>query len=480
MATTTVLSWDESGGIAMEPWELDAKSAAALIAKRDLSALECVNAHLSRIDAINPHLNAIVRRTDDDARRQAADVDAGRVTGSLAGAVVTTKINTDHVPYPSDNGIKALAAHQPVETHPGVKGLIDEGLVMVGRTNSPAFAMRFHTANDLHGETLNPFDRDISCGGSSGGAGVAVATGMCQIAQGNDIAGSIRWPATLNGVIGLRPTIGRIPGGGTSPTVGRGWGAANMSTNGPLARTMADIRTAFHVMSANNWNDPNWIPVEHRFTHDHRPIKVGLVTSDGDHIDPHVVDAVKRVGTALEDAGYVVDEVSLPLTDVFFTLWERLGALDLALGLAPMLKDIDDSGLHAAISDWVTTLPAPTPQTFMSALVDRDFVMRAWTRFSADHPIVVSPLMALPSIPRGFDIDHPGAMSELMRTGRWGVNLSAIAMPALAFPTGKVNGVPIGVQLFSRAWREDLLLDAGDALEERFGVVKPTNCLWAQ
>jgi amidase len=70
-------------------------------------------------------------------------------------------------------------------------------------------------------------------------------------------------------------------------------------------------------------------------------------------------------------------------------------------------------------------------------------------------------------------------MSELMRTGRWGVNLSAIAMPALAFPTGKVNGVPIGVQLFSRAWREDLLLDAGDALEERFGVVKPTNCLWA-
>ena len=467
----------------MNPWELDATSAAKLIAKRELSALDCVNSHLDRIDAINPLLNAIIRRTDADARRQAADVDAGRVMGSLAGAVMTTKINTDHVPYPTDNGVKALANHQPTETHPGITGLADEGLVMVGRTNSPAFAMRFHTANDLHGETLNPFDKDTSCGGSSGGAGVAVATGMCQIAQGNDIAGSIRWPATLNGVIGLRPTIGRIPGGGTNPTVGRGWGAANMSTNGPLARTMADIRAAFYAMSSSNWSDPNWTPVGRHFANDPvlrdgRPTKVGLVTNDGDHIDPHVIDAVKRVGSALEDAGYVVDEVSLPMTNVFFTLWERLGVLDIGLGLAPMLKDINDSGLDAAISDWVTTLPEPTPHTFMSALVDRDFVMRAWTRFLADHPIIVSPLMSLPSIPRGFDIAHPGAMAELIRIGRWGMNLSAVAMPSLAFPTGKLNGVPIGVQMFTRAWREDLLLDAGDALETRFGAVTPTNCVW--
>ncbi|MFM7094703.1 MAG: amidase family protein, partial [Actinomycetota bacterium] len=143
----------------MEPWQLDGTSVAKLIAKREMSARECVESHLDRIDSLNPHLNAIVRRTDDDARRQAADVDAGRVTGSVAGAVMTTKINTDHVPYPSDNGVKALAKHQPTETHPGIAGLIDEGLMMVGRTNSPAFAMRFHTANDLHGETLNPFDR---------------------------------------------------------------------------------------------------------------------------------------------------------------------------------------------------------------------------------------------------------------------------------------------------------------------------------
>ena len=464
----------------MNAWELDATTTARLIARGELSAVETAESHLGRIDDLNPTLNAIVRRTDDDARLQAADVDAKRVTGGLAGAVMTTKINTDHIPYPTDNGIKALAAQTAHATNPAVTGLVDAGLVMVGRTNSPAFAMRFHTANDLHGETLNPFDRDVSCGGSSGGAGVAVATGMCQIAQGNDIAGSVRWPATLNGVIGLRPTVGRMPTGGTNPAVGRGWSATNMSTNGPIARTMADIRAAYVAMSSNNWSDPNWVPAANEFRHDGRPIKVALVLGDGHPIDPRVIDAVKRVGAALADAGYEVEEAAPPMLDTFFTLWERLGTLDLALGLAPMLKDIDDSGLLAAISDWVTTLPEPKPQTFMAALVDRDLVMRAWTKFLADHPIVVSPLMSVASVARGYDIAHAGAMSELTHIGRWGVNLSAIAMPALAFPTGRVDGVPIGVQLFSRAWREDLLLDAGDALEARFGPVTPVGCLWGK
>ena len=156
----------------MEPWQLDATTTAQLIAKSELSAVDCIESHLARIDELNPRLNAIVRRDDTAARQQARDVDAGKSRGALAGAVLTTKINTDHIPFPTDNGIKALAEHRPVETHPCIQGLLSEGLIMLGRTNSPAFAMRFHTANDLHGETLNPFDRNVSCGGSSGGAGV--------------------------------------------------------------------------------------------------------------------------------------------------------------------------------------------------------------------------------------------------------------------------------------------------------------------
>ena len=462
----------------MEPWQLDATTTTRLIAAGDLSAVEAAESHLRRIDALNPRLNAIVRRADDEALRRAADVDSGRVSGSLAGAVMTSKINTDHVPYPTDNGIKALSNHIPAVTHSCIAGLVNEGMVMVGRTNSPAFAMRFHTANDLHGETLNPFDRGVSCGCSSGCAGVAVATGMCQIAQGNDVAGSIRWPATLNGVIGLRPTLGRIASGGTNPNVARGWSASNMSTNGVLARTIGDIRTAYRAMSTMDWNDPNWVPAPHEFAHGRARRKVALITGDGHDIDGRVVDAVRDVGRVLNATGYEVEETALPMTDVFFTLWQRLGSLDIALGLAPMLRDIDDTGLTASIGDWVRGLPEPTPQGFMAALADRDLVMRSWTRFLVDHPIVVTPLMAQPSVARAYDVSHPGAMAELIHIGRWGMNLSAIEMPALAYPTGRVDGVPIGVQIFSRAWREDLLLEAGDALEAHFGGVTPVDILW--
>jgi amidase len=350
---------------------------------------------------------------------------------------------------------------------------------MVGRTNSPAFAMRFHTHNDLHGETLNPHAREVSCGGSSGGAGVAVATGMCHVAQGNDVAGSVRWPATLNGVIGLRPTIGRMPTGGTNPAVPRGWSAVNMSTQGPLARTMRDLRATYHAMATGDWNEPFWVPAPHHFPGIETPKRVALVLNDGQELDPHVVDAVKRVGDALANAGYDVTEAVPPMTESFFTLWERLGTFDIALGLAPMLPGINDSGLTASISDWVDSIPPPTPQTFMAALADRDLVMRVWNSFLADHPLLITPMMAKSSIPRGYDVAHKGAMEELLRHGRWGVNLSAIAMPALAFPTGHVSGVPIGVQMVAHQWREDILLDAGDVLERHFGRVAPVDVAWA-
>lgn len=464
----------------MDLWTLDATSTADLIRRREITAVEVVQAHLGRVEQLNPVLNAVVRRTDEDALRHATDVDAGRVTGALAGATVTTKINTDHIPYPSDNGIRALAGNVPTSTHPCVTGLLDSGLVMVGRTNSPAFAMRFHTSNDLHGETLNPHARDVSCGGSSGGAGVAVATGMCQIAQGNDVAGSIRWPATLNGVLGLRPTMGRIPTGGINPTVGRGWGAANMATNGPLARTMRDLRAAYRAMSDGPWRDPFRIPAPHDFGNVKKPTKVALVTSDGDDIDPQVVEEVRHTGRLLADAGYDVEEVAPPMLDVYFSLWERLGALDLVFGLAPMLGGIGDAGLTAAVEDWMTTLPPATPEIFMSALLERDLVMRAWTAFLNDHPLMVTPMMTRPSLPRAYDVSGPGAMADLMRVGRWGVNLSAIALPALAYPTGTLDGVPLGVQIVAPMWREDVLLAAGDALEAARGVVEPVGCRWAE
>ena len=461
----------------MEPWQMSATGVAGLIRQGKISANEVAEAHIARIDDVNPQLNAIVLRTDDALRSHAADVDAGRLTGPLAGAVVTTKINTDHAPYPSDNGIKSLRDNVPGTVHPSITGLLDAGLMMAGRTNSPAFAMRFHTANDLHGETMNPHRQDISPGGSSGGAGVAVATGMCHVAQGNDVAGSVRWPAYMNGVLGLRPTVGRMPTGGTNPNP-RGWSASMMSTNGPIARTMADLRAAYRAMCVDNWNDPFWVPALHEFPASPRPVKVAIVVNDAIGVHPAVQDAVTRVGAALQDAGYEVKEVSPPMQDVFFGLWQRVGAPDLIHGLMAMLETIDDSGLTETMNDWRPSFPEPTSELFLKALADRDMLMRAWNRFFADHPLMVTPMMAEPTMARDYDKSFVGAMSSMSTIGRWGMNLSAIQMPALAYPVGSHEGAPLGVQIAAHTWREDLLLAAGDALETRLGTVAPVDIAW--
>ena len=474
----TVHPWESHDRGKVELFELDGTTTARLVAKGEVSVTDVVESHINRIDKVNTRLNAIVRRTNDDARGTAERVDRTSAHGQLAGVVVTTKINTDHVPYPNDNGIKSLADNPSFETNRCIIGLLDADAAMIGRTNAPAFSMRFHTANDLHGETLNPHRHDISCGGSSGGAGVAVATGMCHIAQGNDIAGSVRWPAYMNGVIGLRPTVHRMPSGGTNPAVGRSWSASEMSTNGLLARTMADIRLGYRAMTTNNWSDPNWIPAPHSFPNDPLPKRVALVTDDGRPIASETVEAIRRAGRALESAGYEVDEVTPPKIDTFFTLWERLGAIDMMLGLRPMLSAIGDKGLEVAIEDWATSFPPATPDVFMKALIDRDLLVREWNRFLSKYPVVISPLMCTLTIRRNFDIDHPGAMAELVDTGRWGFNLSAVAMPALSFPMGHVEGAPIGVQVFSRSWREDVLLDAGDVLESAMGEVRTVDVQW--
>lgn len=456
-----------------ELWELGATEVAALVRNKEVRASDVAESTLERIDAVNPALNAIVQRADDIAQAAATNIDNGNFTGELAGATFTSKINTDHVPFPTTNGIKALANNIATKTHPVIEGLLNEGLMMVGRTNSPAFAMRFHTDNELHGETLNPHRLDISCGGSSGGAGVAVATGMCHVAQGNDVAGSIRWPAYMNGIFGLRPTVGRMPTGGTNPNP-RGWSASMMSTNGPLARNMADLRAAYNAMCVENWADPFWVPARHEFPKPSR-IKVALVTDDELVIDPVVKDNLRSVGKLLENAGYEVEETRPPMLDVFFSMWTRLGVLDMILGLAKMLPTIDDRGLSYAMGDWFETFPPATGETFIKALQDRDMLIREWNAFYAMFPVMVTPMVTIPTIARAADIAHPGAGGEIADFGRWGVNLSAIGMPALAYPHGFHEGAPMGVQIISHAWREDLLLDLGDALQRLTGPVMPVS-----
>ena len=456
--------------MATQPWQLDGSEISRLVREKKLSAREVVASYSERIDATNAKLNAIVLRTDEYAHQQARLVDDGTIIGPLAGVVATSKINTDHVPFPMDNGVRAFAQNASPLTHPCIQGLEEGGAAFIGRTNAPAISMRFHTGNALHGETINPHNPLITPGGSSGGAGVAVASGMCAIAQGNDVGGSIRFPAFCNGIYGLRPTVGRLPTGGTNANL-RTFMGAIMSTNGPLARTMADIRLAYALMLRPNWSDPLWIPAHTTFAEHESPRRIAVIVSDELGFDSQVVSVLRGAADVFRTAGYEVDEVNPPQLDSIFSLWLRLAIADVAHSIVPALPIINDEGLTRAFTSWSHVFPEDSTKTLLDALNHRESVLRAWNAFFNQYSLVMMPSWTKPFMRANEDIESDDAMQHVADDGRYMLAMCALGLPALALPMGVRDGVPSGVQIAAHTWREDLLLQAGDAFEAVRGKV---------
>jgi amidase len=198
-----------------ELWRLDATELVRLIRLGRVSSREATQSCLSRLRSVNPAINAVVRVLEKEAFAAAAAADEaqarGEVLGPLHGVPVTTKVNTDQAGCPTDNGVVAFRDNIAVQDSPVVANLKSAGAIVIGRTNTPAFSMRIFADNALHGRTLNPRDPALSAGGSSGGAGATVATGIGSIAHGNDIGGSVRIPALYNGVFGLRVSPAASP-----------------------------------------------------------------------------------------------------------------------------------------------------------------------------------------------------------------------------------------------------------------------------
>jgi amidase len=220
-------------------WQWSATEIAAATRGGAIACREAIASAVERMREVNPRLNAITLDLGDEAIAAAARLDERRARGDdlgpLFGVPITIKDNVEVRGQRTPNGVAGLAHIIARDDAPIVKRLIDAGAVIVGRTNTPEFSMRATTNNALYGLTLNPWDARISCGGSSGGAAAAVATGMCAIGHGNDIAGSIRFPALHCGVAGFKPT---------TPAE-----APLASVQGPLARCVDDIRVAYAIMA---------------------------------------------------------------------------------------------------------------------------------------------------------------------------------------------------------------------------------------
>src|SRR6266478_6275046 len=215
--------------------------------------------------------------TDDLWRLDATELARVEILGPLHGVPVTIKVNTDQAGCPTDRGVVAYRDNIATADNPVVTNFKRAGAVIIGRTNTPAFSMRIFADNALHGRTLNPRNPALSAGGSSGGAGAAVATGIGPIGHGNDIGGSVRIPALFNGVVGLRVSLGRVPSYNPSQQVARAVGSQLMSVQGPLTRSVRDARLALATMARGDPVDTRWADVPLDGPPVPRPIHVALL-----------------------------------------------------------------------------------------------------------------------------------------------------------------------------------------------------------
>src|SRR3981189_2052985 len=243
-----------------EIWQFSAAEMARCIARRELSSAEVVAAHLARIDAVNPALNAIVRVLADEARAAAVLADrrlkAGETVGPLQGVPFTVKENIDMAGLPTTWGMPALAQAVVPADAPVVERMRAAGAIPIGRTNLPDMALRIHTVSSLHGLTRNPWHSGRTAGGSSGGEGAALASGMSPIGLGNDIGGSLRNPANACGIASIRPSAGRGPHAGHAPAEDRMLAVQLMNVQGPMARRIADVRLGLRVLMGAHPRDP--------------------------------------------------------------------------------------------------------------------------------------------------------------------------------------------------------------------------------
>lgn len=459
----------------MELWQLDATELAHLIRSGRASAREAVQSALARLDAVNPAINAVVRRMDDEALAAADAADAARARGDalgpLHGVPVTTKVNVDQQGHPTDNGVVALKDLMATEDSPVVANLKHAGAIVIGRTNAPAFSMRIFSDNALHGRTLNPLDPAVTPGGSSGGAGAAVATGIGAIAHGNDIGGSVRIPAHCCGVVGLRTAFGRVPALNASAPGGRPIGAQLMSTQGPHTRTVRDARLALAAMARGDRRDWKWSDMPLAGPTPARPLRVALVPEPpGGSTHPAQAAAVRRAGAHLAAAGYVVDEVLPPEIPQVVEVWHTILATDSALGLWPLMQRVGDDDAIAAMKAWLDLHPPADLAGYTAALQARDALLMRWLAWFQQWPLLVTPVLCqLPPAQRS-DVTPDGqrAIFDSMRTA---LIAPLLGLPGLAVPVGRHGRLRTGVQIMATRWREDLCLDAGEVIEACEGIV---------
>ncbi|MEW9920430.1 amidase [Marimonas sp. MJW-29] len=457
-------------------WQASACEIAERVAKGEISAREVVEANIARMHDRNPAMNAVVDDLSEEAMAEAARLDetfarSGPV-GPLHGVPVTIKENIDQKGRATPNGVKALKDLIAPADSPFVTNLRNAGAVVIGRTNTPEFSFRGTTDNPLHGRTFNPWNDWASAGGSSGGASSAVMSGIGAIAHGNDIGGSLRFPATCTGAATVKPGLGRTPAYNPSQTAERGILAQVTSVQGVICREVRDVRLAMQSAVAYSPQDPWQVPMPWEGQKVDGPIKVGFTRETyGFDLDPAVDAALATARQALADAGYAVEEIETP--DMFKIGREAtrtlFGETDALMG--------DFIRAHASadfLTYWDHCLEIAPPyrgDDLLAAYARRAGHVRKWMQLLADYPLVLTPFLLSPTYAHARDYEGRVGAEEIMLRGFYSFSMNFMGLPAGNIPANYNDGLPVGVQIVGQRFREDMILDACEAVESRVGVM---------
>lgn len=462
-------------------WHLSACEIAEGIRTRHFSCAEVMASVVERIRSRNGHLNALVYDYSEAAlaAAQAADADlaAGRDRGLLHGIPVTIKENIDVAGTPTPNGLPALESVIAPDDAPLVRHMRRAGGIIVGRTNTPELSMRATTDNPLHGRTLNPWDENASPGGSSGGGGAAGAAGFGPIHHGNDIGGSLRFPAFACGLVTVKPTLGRVPAYNPSATAERGMLAQLMSVQGVMCREVRDVRLATRVIVEGDPRDPWWVPVPFDGPPESPPIKVAVAReTHGYPMHADIAAGLEHAAGYLSDAGYAVEDVEPPSVMAPAQGWFDVAVSEIVTTLGPLAREHGSNTIQRIFEYYQRLGHVVDAEGYRTGIAERTAYTRAWNVFLADYPLVLTPFMMRPLFPWDYDARGFEETRDLFMSTIYSCGINYLSLPAGVVPIGFAEQLPAGVQLVGRRYREDLILDAMEAIEARVGIL--THRLW--
>ena len=443
---------------------------AAAIASGEVTSETITRAFLDRIEAVNGPLNAVVCMDAETALKRATNADAalkaGDLRGPMHGVPITLKDSLDTIDHVTTWGTTGRREVRPGADATCVARLRDAGAVVLGKTNTPEFTLSFETDNLVYGQTSNPYDQSLTPGGSSGGAAAIIAAGGSPFDVGTDTGGSIRLPAHFCGIVGLKPTTGRIPCTGNAlPTSGL---LAPLSQPGPMGRFVDDIAYTLPVMAGPDNQDPNAVDA---VLHDPDAVDVddlriawhadnGIRTPSADIVRA-VTDAVDR----LRESGHEVTESRPPGLEMAYFIMNRVFGADGGDLIEMLIEDAHTTDVSPALQN---SLASHRAQPDMN---QREFaqVMMLWHNYKSsmlsffnDFDVLLCPVNASTAIPHGTtrEIDGYSHTAAYNLTG-W---------PGLVVRAGTDSaGLPIGIQILARPFREDQCIAVGRVLESLLG-----------